>query len=46
MMYIRLRYICNACRFKTGNMDTYFISRKDGKIIETPYVLGMDYLKS
>ena len=31
-------YICNDCGFKTGNLDTHLIYRKDGKIIETPYV--------
>ncbi len=31
-------YICNDCGFKTGNFDTHLIYRKNGKIIETPYV--------
>ncbi len=33
-----LRYICNDCGFDTGNLDTYLVYRKKGKIIETPYV--------
>lgn len=33
-----LRYTCNDCGFETGNLDTHLIYRKDGKIIETPYV--------
>ena len=36
--WIMLMYICMDCGFKTVNMDTYLIYRKNGKIIEIPYV--------
>ena len=35
---IMLMYICNDCGFKTVNLDVHLIYRKEGKIIETPYV--------
>ena len=33
-----LKYTCNDCGYTTPNLDTHLIYRKDGKIIETPYV--------